>query len=113
MKETGLGRTTIYRLISERRFPPPFRLSTRAVGWRRADIDAWSDTRAQADSLTANRSPRASRWRDAIGDARDARTVHTPGASSLLGQHRRAAFITAPMKYRPSSTLPTFQVVNR
>ncbi|MBK1611920.1 hypothetical protein CKO44_00350 [Rubrivivax gelatinosus] len=49
MKETGLGRTTIYRLISERRFPPPFRLSTRAVGWRRVDIDAWSDTRAQAD----------------------------------------------------------------
>lgn len=48
MKETGLGRTTIYRMISERAFPAPFRLTTRAVGWRRAEIEAWSQTRTRA-----------------------------------------------------------------
>ena len=32
---TGLGRSTIYRLIAEHKFPTPVRLAGRAVGWRR------------------------------------------------------------------------------
>ena len=42
---TGLGRSTIYRLVSENKFPSPVKLAGRAVGWRRADLDRWSATR--------------------------------------------------------------------
>lgn len=39
---TGLGRSTIYRLIAEDKFPSPVQLSTRAVAWRRVDLEHWS-----------------------------------------------------------------------
>lgn len=42
---TGLGRSTIYRLISEERFPAQVRIGTRAVGWRWADLERWSAAR--------------------------------------------------------------------
>ena len=42
---TGLGRSTIYRLIAKRKFPPAVKLSDRAVGWRRNDIADWMSTR--------------------------------------------------------------------
>jgi prophage regulatory protein len=42
---TGLGRSTIYRLIAEKAFPSPVRLGTRAVAWRRSDLDRWSEGR--------------------------------------------------------------------
>jgi prophage regulatory protein len=45
MKFTGLGRSTIYRLIADKRFPGQVRLATRAVGWRRADLERWSESR--------------------------------------------------------------------
>ncbi|RYF58752.1 MAG: AlpA family phage regulatory protein [Comamonadaceae bacterium] len=45
---TGLGRSTIYRLISEKKFPCPVKLSGRAVGWRRIDLDRWSEARPTA-----------------------------------------------------------------
>lgn len=45
MRMTGLGRSTIYRMIAESKFPRPVRLGTRAVAWRRADLDRWSETR--------------------------------------------------------------------
>ncbi|MGY4828589.1 helix-turn-helix transcriptional regulator [Sphaerotilaceae bacterium SBD11-9] len=48
MRLTGLGRSTIYRLVAEHHFPSPVRLGLRAVGWRRADIDRWSDARPKA-----------------------------------------------------------------
>jgi prophage regulatory protein len=48
MHLTGLGRSTIYRMIAERRFPQPVRLGTRAVAWRRDDLDRWSETRPVA-----------------------------------------------------------------
>jgi prophage regulatory protein len=38
---TGLGRSTIYRLMSEQRFPTPVRLGLRSVAWRRSDVDRW------------------------------------------------------------------------
>jgi prophage regulatory protein len=41
---TGLGRSTIYRLIAAKQFPAPVRLTGRAVGWRSTDIDRWSST---------------------------------------------------------------------
>jgi prophage regulatory protein len=48
MRLTGLGRSTIYRMISEKRFPCPVRLARRAVAWRRADLEVWSDSRPMA-----------------------------------------------------------------
>lgn len=48
MKITGLGRSTIYRLIANKQFPCPVRLTAHAVAWRSTDIEAWSDTRPAA-----------------------------------------------------------------
>lgn len=48
MRVTGLGRSTIYRLIAEGQFPRPVQLASRAVAWRRSDIDGWSQTRPVA-----------------------------------------------------------------
>lgn len=48
MKLTGLGRSTIYRMVAERRFPTPVRITNRAVAWRRADLDQWSEARPAA-----------------------------------------------------------------
>jgi prophage regulatory protein len=42
---TGLGRSTLYKMISEHRFPAPVKLSTRAVGWRDDDVRNWADAR--------------------------------------------------------------------
>lgn len=42
---TGLGRSTIYRLISEHKFPAQVRIGTRAVGWRWSDLERWSAAR--------------------------------------------------------------------
>lgn len=42
---TGLGRSTIYRLMSQRQFPCAVRLGPRAVGWRLSDITEWSAAR--------------------------------------------------------------------
>jgi prophage regulatory protein len=39
MRLTGLGRSTIYRLIADQKFPSPVRPGTRAVAWRRTDPD--------------------------------------------------------------------------
>jgi prophage regulatory protein len=47
-RRTGLGRSTIYRLIARSEFPSQVRLSGRAVGWREIDIDQWAASRAQA-----------------------------------------------------------------
>lgn len=44
VRQTGLGRSTIYRLIASKRFPQPVKLTTRAVGWRKADVDRWSES---------------------------------------------------------------------
>lgn len=45
MRLTGLGRSTIYRLIADQKFPSPVRLGLRAVAWRRSDLDRWSEAR--------------------------------------------------------------------
>jgi prophage regulatory protein len=42
VRMTGLGRSTIYRLMAEDKFPSPVRLAKRAVAWRRIDLDNWS-----------------------------------------------------------------------
>jgi prophage regulatory protein len=45
---TGLGRSTIYRLVAQDKFPSPVRLANRAVAWRRSDLERWSEARPTA-----------------------------------------------------------------
>lgn len=45
LKLTGLGRSTIYRLVARREFPAPVRLTKRSVGWPRQDVDRWCESR--------------------------------------------------------------------
>lgn len=45
MRLTGLGRSTIYRMVAAQKFPSPVRLSARAVAWRQSDLNAWSESR--------------------------------------------------------------------
>jgi prophage regulatory protein len=59
MQATGLGRSTIYRLMAYGAFPAPVHLGPRAVGWRWSDLDQWSESR-QGDASTS--SIRAARW---------------------------------------------------
>lgn len=43
---TGLGRSTIYLMESEGRFPRRVQLGLRAVAWIEADVQAWLQARA-------------------------------------------------------------------
>ncbi|MCK9689477.1 AlpA family transcriptional regulator [Comamonadaceae bacterium BS-T2-15] len=45
MNWTGLGRSTIYRMIAANKFPAPVVLATRAVAWRVTDLERWSADR--------------------------------------------------------------------
>ena len=38
---TGLGKSTIYKKLSEGSFPAPVRLGPRAIGWRTRDVVGW------------------------------------------------------------------------
>lgn len=42
---TGLSKSTLYRLIRQGRFPPPLRLTRKAVRWRRAEVHEWLSAR--------------------------------------------------------------------
>lgn len=44
---TALSRSTIYRRISEGRFPSPIHLGGRASGWPRAALQLWIDNPEQ------------------------------------------------------------------
>lgn len=48
MERTGLGRSTLYALIADHRFPPPVKLSERAVAWHEAEVEAWIAARPSA-----------------------------------------------------------------
>lgn len=45
IRVTGLGRSTIYKLIAEAKFPSPVQLAGRTVAWRRTDIEHWTQAR--------------------------------------------------------------------
>ena len=44
-KITGLGRSMIYQLESEHRFPSRVRLGLRAVGWVESEVQNWLASR--------------------------------------------------------------------
>lgn len=48
LEVTGLSRATLYRLISDGRFPAPVKLAANAVGWREAEVREWLESREPA-----------------------------------------------------------------
>ena len=38
---TGLSKSTLYRLIKQGSFPPPLRLTRKAVRWRSEEVHQW------------------------------------------------------------------------
>jgi len=72
---TGLGRSHIYQLSKDGRFPRPIPLSPdgRAVGWLESEIEAWLDARiaerdARASSVMSTREPNANGKVDAVAE---------------------------------------------
>ncbi len=41
LQRTGLSRTSIYRAVSNHKFPRPIKLGPRATGWIETEIDEW------------------------------------------------------------------------
>lgn len=41
IRMTGLGRTTIYKLIKEKQFPNQVKISKRSVAWPASEIQRW------------------------------------------------------------------------
>ncbi len=57
----ALARSTVYTLLTEDpSFPPPVRVTRRAIRWRRIDIEQWARTRPAA------RPPRPERKKTAV-----------------------------------------------
>jgi len=51
IRQTGLSKSSIYRLEQEDRFPKRVRISARASGWRADEITRWCETRPRADDI--------------------------------------------------------------
>jgi prophage regulatory protein len=45
-KRIGLGRSSVYQLIRQGRFPRPVHLSARTVGWIESEVEQWIAERA-------------------------------------------------------------------
>ena len=45
----GIGRSLIYKLMTEGRFPRPVKISSYAVRWRKDEVLAWIESRPRAE----------------------------------------------------------------
>jgi prophage regulatory protein len=50
---TGLGRSHLYALIKEKKFPRAIKLSERASAWLEADVKDWVEARIRVSALEA------------------------------------------------------------
>ena len=48
LSKTGLGKTTLYKLIGLSEFPKPISLGLRSVGWLESEIEAWIQVKINA-----------------------------------------------------------------
>lgn len=48
IRTTGLARSTIYKLISENRFPKQIKLTSFSSGWLKSEINQWLEERIAA-----------------------------------------------------------------
>jgi len=70
----GLGRTTIYQMITDGGFPAPISLGTRAVGWLESEVDQWIQERAQHRRLPKGAAIVG------VDDPAQERVIRKPGA---------------------------------
>lgn len=56
-RQTGLGKSTLYGLISQGQFPSPLRISDRCVAWRQSEVQAWM--RARIEGAKVNHAANA------------------------------------------------------
>ena len=42
----GCSRGHVWRMVSQRRFPPPYRTGKRAVRWKASEVEVWIDNLA-------------------------------------------------------------------
>ena len=54
LEATGLGRSTVYKMIAEHAFPAPVKLAKRAVAWRDDDVRRWSSGRPSTSDLNGS-----------------------------------------------------------
>jgi prophage regulatory protein len=52
-KVTGLGRSMIYRLEAEKRFPCRIKIGLRAVGWIESEVQEWLAIRIERSRLSS------------------------------------------------------------
>jgi len=45
---TGLGKTSIYKLMNTNSFPKPTSFGARRIAWKRSDIQTWIKSKIQA-----------------------------------------------------------------
>lgn len=48
LAKTSLGKTTLYALLKESKFPKPINLGLRAVGWIEAEVETWIQEKVDA-----------------------------------------------------------------
>lgn len=46
---TGLGRSTLYRLISDGQFPTQITITLKSVGWLEQEVQDWIKERVEAE----------------------------------------------------------------
>ena len=51
----GVSRATAYRLVADKKLPPPIKVSPGASGWRKSTLDAFLDER-EAESRGDNQA---------------------------------------------------------
>lgn len=57
LARTGMGKTTLYRKVSEGQFPLPAQIGIRSIGWYASEIDAWISARPRASTKLKEDSP--------------------------------------------------------
>jgi len=45
--KTGLGRTTVYKMVKKGDFPPQVQIGPRSVRWLQTEIDHWINSRVE------------------------------------------------------------------
>jgi prophage regulatory protein len=40
-RRVGLGKTMIYKMIADGRFPPPYKITPAAARWSNSEVTAW------------------------------------------------------------------------
>jgi prophage regulatory protein len=53
-RRTGTPRSSLYLMIKQGRFPKPFKLSERSIGWTSQEIDDWITARSASRPEAAN-----------------------------------------------------------